>query len=225
MAVRSHHSERADDSFGDAVKQIDGPAKRVEKPVKRPRDQQRHAFGARQAEALGNQLAEDDLQNSEETEDDDERYTMLDDRSPGAGYVFDEGPDNRGQGDFAEIAQRKAGDGDPDLHAGNDAAEIADQQFNNLGAGVALFDQLANARKPDGDQREFGSRKKRVHANQKDDAENVERAHRWNTLTARDPPCKAILTRRARQREKSRKRLSADESAVPMLSGAPELAL
>src|SRR5277367_412646 len=127
MAVRGHHAERADNSFGNAVKQIDGPAKRVEKPVKRPRHQQRHAFGASQAEALGNQLAEDDLQNSEQTEDDDERYSMLDDRRPGASYMLDQGPDNRRQGDFAEIAQRKAGDGDPDLHAGNDAAEIADQ--------------------------------------------------------------------------------------------------
>src|SRR5271156_6493267 len=127
MAVRSHDAQRADDSFGNAVKQIDGPAKRVEKPVKRPRDQQRNAFGARQAEALGNQLAEDDLQNSKDTEDDDERYTMLDDRSPGASYMFDEGPHNRGQGDFSKIAQRKASDGDPDLHAGNDTAEIADQ--------------------------------------------------------------------------------------------------
>ena len=67
---------------------------------------------------------------------------------------------------------------DAHLHAGDDAAEVADEQFDDFGAGVALFDKLANARKPHRDQRKFRSREKGVHADQENDAENVERAHR-----------------------------------------------
>ena len=42
----------------------------LQKPVKRPRDKQRDALGAREAQSLGNQLAENDLQKREQPESD-----------------------------------------------------------------------------------------------------------------------------------------------------------
>ena len=71
-----------DDFFGDAVEQIDGPAKSVQKPVKRPRDQQRNALGAGEAEALGDEFAEHNLQNSEQPEGEHQRDGVRDRRSP-----------------------------------------------------------------------------------------------------------------------------------------------
>ena len=71
VAVGCHHAESADDTFGDTVEQVNGPAKSVQEPVERPRDQQSDAFGAGEAEAFGDEFAEDDLQNREKSEDDD----------------------------------------------------------------------------------------------------------------------------------------------------------
>src|ERR1700722_3630315 len=97
---------------------------------------------------------------------------MGQDRRPGAGKTLYERPDDRGQSDFAEIAEREAGDGNANLHTGNDSTQVADEVFDDFGAGVALFDQLADTRKPDGDQRKFRRREKRVHADQENDAED-----------------------------------------------------
>ena len=101
---------------------------------------------------------------------------MRDDRGPAADHL-DNGTQKSGERDFAKIAKRKAGDRDAHLDAGDDAAEIADEQFDNL-ARASPFDKLANARKADGNQRKFRGRKKGIHADQENDAEDVERAHR-----------------------------------------------
>ena len=78
--------------------------------MKRPRNQQRDALGAREAQTLGNEFAEHHLQDREKAENDDQRDAVRDDRGPGPANLLDERADNRGQRDLAEIAQRKAGD-------------------------------------------------------------------------------------------------------------------
>ncbi len=73
-----------DDFLGDTVEQIDRPAKRVQEPMERPRDEQRDALGARKAETLGNEFAEDHLQDREKAEDDHERDAVSNDGRPRA---------------------------------------------------------------------------------------------------------------------------------------------
>src|ERR1700730_8613156 len=63
---------------------------------------------------------------------------------------------------FAKRADRQAGEGYSDLHAGNDAAEIAEKFLYNFGLGVALGDQLTYAGHSYGDKRKFHGRKKTV---------------------------------------------------------------
>ncbi len=111
---------------------------------------------------------------------------MREHRRPRARKLLDERADDRRQGNLTEIAQRKARDGDAHLHAGNDAAKVADELLDDFRARVALLDKLANARKPDRNQRKFGRREKSVHADQENDAEDVERAHRRKALTAQE---------------------------------------
>jgi hypothetical protein len=65
VTVGCDHAHRTDNSLRDAIKQVDGPAKGVQEPVERPRYEERHALGARKADALGHQLAKDDLKNGE----------------------------------------------------------------------------------------------------------------------------------------------------------------
>ena len=49
VTVRRHDAQRANYFFSEAVQQIDGPAKRVKKPMEWPSDNQCNAFGAREA--------------------------------------------------------------------------------------------------------------------------------------------------------------------------------
>ncbi len=58
------------DRTGNTVKQIDGPAKSRQEPGKRPRDQQRHALRARQADGLWHEFADDYVQSAEQGEGD-----------------------------------------------------------------------------------------------------------------------------------------------------------
>jgi hypothetical protein len=63
------------------------------------------------------------------------------------------------------------------LYSGNDGAEIGEQCFDNFRAGVACFDQLADAGEPDGDERKFGGSEKGVYADQEKHGEEVEGDH------------------------------------------------
>src|SRR5690348_1598420 len=97
---------------------------------------------------------------------------------PRSRHFLNEGPQNRGQGDFSQIPEREAGNRDADLHSGNDATEIAEEMLDDPGARIALFHKLANTRQPDGNESELGCREKRVYANQQKYAEKMKGAHR-----------------------------------------------
>ena len=102
---------------------------------------------------------------------------MRDQRRPGPANLLDQRAQNARKRDLAQIAQRKAGERDAHLHAGNHAAEIAEQLLDNFGARDRLSDQLPDARKAHGDERKLRGGEKRVHADQKQDAEDVQGAH------------------------------------------------
>src|SRR6185437_9955744 len=146
------------------VQEIDGPAKGVKEPVKRTRYKKRDAFGTGQAQTLGNELAEYHLQDREQSKHDDERGTVGHDGGPWSHHFFNHWPEKRRQCDLSQISKREAGNGDADLHARHDPTEIPEELFDDLGARIALFHKLTNARKPDGNEREFGRGKKCVYA-------------------------------------------------------------
>ncbi len=52
-------AEGLDDRTGDAVEKIDGPPKGLQEPRKGPRNHQGNAFGARQADGLRHEFADD----------------------------------------------------------------------------------------------------------------------------------------------------------------------
>ena len=145
----------------------------LQKPVERPRDEQRDAFGAREAQAFGNEFAEDDLQHREQAESENQRDAVRDDRRPRPRDRCDERRQNSGERDFAEIAEEQARDRDADLNAGNDAAEVAEQTFDDFGARVARFDELADARSRDGDERKFRGGEECVHADEEEQRRKV----------------------------------------------------
>ena len=111
-------------------------------------------------------------------EGDDESNAVSDNGRPRPRNLLDERRRNRSQRDLAEVAKRQAGDRDADLHAGNDAAEIGEQRFDDFGARIALFDELADARKPHGDERKLRRGEKRVHADEQKHREELKGNHR-----------------------------------------------
>ncbi len=67
------------------------------------------------------------MQNRKEQERDDERHRMNDDRCVRTGKIGDlQRCEDRGQRGFPEGAKPQARQGDPHLHAGNDAIQLAD---------------------------------------------------------------------------------------------------
>ena len=64
----------------------------LQEPMKWARDQQSDAFGAREAEAFGNEFAENNLQDREQSEGENQRNAVRDDRRPGTRNRCDERP-------------------------------------------------------------------------------------------------------------------------------------
>jgi hypothetical protein len=122
VAVGRDYPHGANHFFGDAVEKIDGPAERVQEPLERACDEKRDTFGAREAEALRNELAQDNLKNRQEAECDDESNGVRQRGSPGTRNGGNQWADNIRQRHLAEITERKAGQRDSYLHAGDDAA-------------------------------------------------------------------------------------------------------
>ena len=149
----------------------------LQKPGKGARDEQSHAFGAREAEAFGNEFAEDDLQHGEQAEGDSQRGAVRDHGGPRARDRLHERAENSSERDFSEIAERKAGESDAHLHAGDDASEIGEQGLDDFGASVALLDELANAGLADGDQRKFGGGEEGVDADERENREKLQGDH------------------------------------------------
>jgi len=56
--------------------------------------------------------------------------------------------------------------------------KITEQMLDDFGAGVTLFDQLANAGLAHGDQRKFRGGEKGIHANQREHGEELQGNHR-----------------------------------------------
>ena len=186
VAVGRDHAERAHHPFGNSIEQINRPAERVQKPLKRARDQQRHAFGARQAQALGDKLAQHDLQHGQQPERDHERDAVRYHRRPRPRDRRNQRTQERGKGKFPDVSEQEARDGDADLHAGNHAAQVTQQMLDDLGARVAFFHQLTHARKPNGDQGKFRRGKECVHADEKQNNEKSKNNHCVAAFTA--PP-------------------------------------
>src|SRR6185437_8585356 len=175
--MRRNDAEPADEPFREAVEQINGKAERLQEPRERARDQKGDALGAREAEAFGNEFAEDDLEKRQQGEGKNYGGGVGRDRRPGPRNLGHGGGDDTDERRLAKIAEQKAGNRDADLHAGNDAAHIGEERFHNAGARVAALDELAHAREPHRHERKLGGRKKGVDADQQENREKLQRDH------------------------------------------------
>ena len=80
------------------------------------------------------------MEDGEQSKGDGQRGAVSDYGGPGTRDRLHQGAENSGEGDFTEIAEREAREGDADLHAGDYASEVGEQGFDYFGAGVALLD-------------------------------------------------------------------------------------
>ena len=177
VAGRRSDAEKAHEARGDEVEQLDGPAERVQEPVEWAGDDEGNAFGAGEAEGFRNELAEDDFEPGEKGEGNDESDAMGENSGPRTWNFSDERADEVGKRDFADVAEKQADDGDADLHAGDDVVEVGEKRFDDLGAGVALFNQLVNARSANSDERKLRGGEKSVDENEEKNSSEMKSDH------------------------------------------------
>lgn len=177
MAGGRNDAERFDDSAGDAVHEIDGPAESGEKPLEGTSDHEGDAFGAGEADGFGNEFAEDDVDGAEEHEGEREGDGVNEERAVGAGFRRKKILNEFGERGFAESAEGQAGEGDAELDSGDDAMEIAEKAFDDAGLGIAFGDELAHARHAHGDERELRGGEEAVENHEQHDSDQAEQKH------------------------------------------------
>ena len=185
VAGRRGDAEPENDFVGNGVKEIDGPGEKFEEGVEGAGDDQSDALGVGQAEGFGNQFAEDDLNNGEQAEGEDQSDGVRGQSDPHAGKCGGERTQEFGQGNFTDVAQGQAGQSDADLHAGNDAAEVSGEEFDDACAGITALRELADARLANGDEREFGGGEETVDGDQEKDGEQPKANHSGLILARR----------------------------------------
>ena len=88
------------------------------------------------------------------------------------GHAADPDLEQSGQNRLAQPAQRQAGDGDPELHAVYDAAELLVKFEDGAGADAVGGDQLLDAGFAHGHQRELGCGEEGIGRHQEQDDEH-----------------------------------------------------
>ena len=118
-------------------------------------------------------------------------HPMRHQRRPFAGNSRGDGAQKLRECDFSYVPEGQAGEGDTDLNARHNPAQISEQRTDNASARVALFRQLADARGAHGDKRKFRGCKECVDRDQDEDTEEAQKGHGcW--LPAGDRGCNFI---------------------------------
>ncbi len=152
VAVRRGNTHGANDAAGNAVEQVNRRPERLQKPMEGPRNQQRHALGSAQADALGHQLAKDHVHSREQEKCQRQRRPMRDPCRSRAGCSAPDLLKRMRQRGFAESAQGQGAHRHPHLHAGNHALQVAEEFLHDSRGGIAAFHKLAHPRKAHGHQ-------------------------------------------------------------------------
>ena len=108
----------------------------------------------------------------------DNGHAVGHERGAAAGQPIQHGAKDLGEHGLAEGANGQAGERDADLHAGDDAVELAESSSCTMRARrVAVLDQLAHARGAHGDQRKLRGGEEAVDADQHQHGQQAQANH------------------------------------------------
>ncbi len=130
------------------------------------RDDQGGAAGALERNGFGDELAEHHVQDGEEHEGQCQSQAVREDDRAAAGKPVDQRAEHLRERRFAQSADAEAGQGDADLHAGDDPVELTEELLDDARARVAVLHELAHARDAHGNQGKFRGGEKRVDGHQ-----------------------------------------------------------
>ena len=163
-------AKEAQDQRGGVVHQPHRRTRDADEDVHGAGDGERDALGSLQRERLGNQLAEQHLEVSDERERDDDRDGVRVDvrvarrlRQPAGREAQDDLGDRR----LADPAERESGQRDAELHGGKELVDGVLELQHCARAGTAQRDQLLDARLPHADESELRGDEKTVGQNEK----------------------------------------------------------
>ena len=158
-------------------------ASQRKKDVHRRRHSQCHLLCPLQGEGFRYQFTENHVQEGDQAKGDADRNAVRVHQHMRDPLQELEALDEMGNHGLADPAQRKADDGDAELHAVDDFVQVAVQSLQNASADAARSDELLDAGLTDADQRKFGSGKESVGRYQGYDQQNPEQ-HKCDHLRA-----------------------------------------
>ena len=174
-------AEEAEDERGGDVHQLDGGAGHADEDVDGAGDGEGDALGALQGERLRDELAEEDLEVGDEAEgyDDGDGVGVQELVRGAAGeprQVREAAEDGFCYGRLAEAAEGQRGEGDAELHGGEELVDVVLEAEGGAGAGAVELDELLDAGLADADEGELGGHKEGVRQDEEGDQASVDEA-------------------------------------------------
>src|SRR5580704_3225192 len=124
--------------------------KRIQKPTERACHQQGNALSPSETNRLGNQFAHYHVEGAQEYKSAGERDSVSNERGMRSRSSRPDRLECFGERRFPKSTDGQARQSDSKLDAGDDAVQIAKQNFHNPRPRVTLGYELAHARQPDG---------------------------------------------------------------------------
>src|SRR5579871_685069 len=177
MSARGCHAERFYDRSRNSIEQINRPSECIQEPMERPRNEQRNPFRARQAHGLRDKFANNNMQSAQKNESAGEGKRMGQDRRSSSGHARPNTQKEICKSRLAQSAEREACQCDSQLHARNYAVQITQEVFHDFCAGIALCNELPNARNTHRHERKLRCGEEPVQRDECDDPNESDEEH------------------------------------------------
>jgi len=110
---------------------------------------------------------------------------------------------------FSEGADGQARNGDAQLHAGNDAMQVTEEDFDDFGLGIAASHKLANTREPNSDKGELYCGEEAIQGYQNQYTNQADQKHRRG-----NPPSGIVAALAGKRRDEASRRYAKNKTGV-----------
>ena len=158
--LQPEHAQR------DLARALQEPDQRLEDDEEQPhrrRDEERRLLRVAERDALGDELADDDVEERQDEEREDHGHD-------GRHHRIEE----LGQRVLAQGSDRQRGDRDPELHRGDEPWRLVGEAEDGAGPAVALVGELVHPRPAYGHERVLGRDEEAVQQHERRDADDLE---------------------------------------------------
>jgi hypothetical protein len=142
------------------------------------RDQKSDALGVAEADPFGHKFPEDNVKSGEQDVGKGDGDAVGDQDGVRSRHPGEERLDRLREREFSKKTQSDGRQGDSHLYTGDHTLEVRNEILDNARVGIATLYKLAHAGEAHGDERKLRRGKKRIDADQRQDAEQAYEEHR-----------------------------------------------